>query len=80
MYFDVSKFAECNNHIPYQENLYLDLVIKPNGKFKILDEGELCEALQKNTINEFDYHYNYLLNLINYILMIFEEEIRYAKI
>lgn len=47
MYFDVSKFAECNNHIPYQENLYLYLVIKPNGQFKILDEDELCEALQK---------------------------------
>ncbi len=95
-YFDVSKFVECNNCIPYQDDLYLDLVIKPTGKFKILDEDELYEALQKKeiTINEFNYaheilnqlmkkfayNYNYLLNLTNYILKIFEEEIKYAKI
>lgn len=95
-YFDVSKFVECNNCIPYQDDLYLDLVIKPTGKFKILDEDEICEALQKKEItsNEFNYayetlnhlvkkfanNYNYLLNLTNYILRIFEEEIKYGKI
>lgn len=95
-YFNVSKYVECNNCIPYQDDLYLDLVIEPTGKFKILDEDELCEALQKKeiTIYEFAYayeilnqlmkkfafDYNYLLNLTNYILSIFEEEIKYAKI
>ena len=36
-YFDVSKFVECNNCIPYQDDLYLDLVIKPTWEFKILE-------------------------------------------
>ena len=95
-YFDVSKFVECNNCIPYQDDLYLDLVIKPTGEFKIFDEDELYEALQKKeiTIDEFDYaykilnqlmkkfanNYNYLLNLTNHILKMFEEEIKNGKI
>ncbi|MDO4341166.1 MAG: DUF402 domain-containing protein [bacterium] len=89
-YFDVSKFADGNCSIPYQDDLYLDLVITPARDFTVLDEDELFDALQKKEITkiEFDYAYdvlkqlinkfahdfNCLLNLTNYILELFAQE------
>lgn len=56
-YFDMTKangLDEQGN--PYQEDLYLDVVLLPNGSIKKLDEDELQEALDDGEITkpEFD--------------------------
>jgi len=95
-YFDVSKSTNSKADIPYQNDLYLDLVINPKGESKVLDENELLEDLQRKDISktDFDYAYKtldklkkiyannfeYLLDLTRHIYMTFEEEIINGKI
>ena len=58
-YFDVSKEVGIKNGIPYEDDLYLDLVIRPNGESYVLDEDELKEALDKKDITSSDYEFAY---------------------
>lgn len=58
-YFDVSKEVGIENNIPYEDDLYLDLVIRPNGESYVLDEDELKEALDKKDITSSDYEFAY---------------------
>lgn len=58
-YFDVSKKIGVENGIPYEDDLYLDLVIGPNGESSVLDEDELKEALDNNVITKEDYDFAY---------------------
>lgn len=58
-YFDVSKKIGVENGIPYEDDLYLDLVIGPNGESSVLDEDELKEALDNNVITKEDYNFAY---------------------
>ena len=53
-YFDVSKQIGVENGIPYEDDLYLDLVVTPDGKYMVLDEDELLEAKSNNLISEGD--------------------------
>lgn len=53
-YFDISKNIGIENGIPYEDDLYLDLVITPNGDKIVLDEDELLEARQKGVITQTD--------------------------
>ncbi len=55
-YFDILK-SDCkyNSGIPYGEDMYLDVVVLPNGEFYILDEDELKDALDKKIITIDDY-------------------------
>ena len=54
-YFDVSKKIGVENDIPYEDDLYLDLVINPMGESTVLDEDELKEALDTKDITHDDY-------------------------
>ena len=45
--------------IPYSEDLYLDVVVLPNGKFYSLDENDLEEALDKKRISKEEYDMTY---------------------
>ena len=55
-YFDIAKSVGSNEQgIPYWDDLYLDVVVFPNGEFYIKDEDELEEAFNNNYINEDDY-------------------------
>ena len=54
-YFDMVKEFGIENDLPYMIDLYLDLVITPNGDIYILDEDELQEALENKDITENDY-------------------------
>ena len=58
-YFDIAKEIGLENGIPYEDDLYLDVVIMPNGETLIIDEDELQEALDNKTISseEFDMAY-----------------------
>lgn len=53
-YFDVAKSLGIENNIPFEEDLYIDLVIRPNGEYFILDEDELLEARDNNLITDDD--------------------------
>ncbi len=67
-YFDIERY-KYDLGIPYSEDLYLDVVVLPNGKFYTLDEEELKQALNNNLISKDEYNMAYLtMNKI--ILMI----------
>ncbi|CAM3153740.1 DUF402 domain-containing protein [Paenibacillus sediminis] len=55
-YFDIAKSTGINDGIPYWDDLFLDVVVFPNGEFYIKDEDELEEALKDKCINENDYN------------------------
>lgn len=53
-YFDVSKNTAVLNDIPYEDDLYLDMVITPEGEKLILDEDELIAAYNNHEIDSDD--------------------------
>lgn len=53
-YFDIAKEIGIENNIPYEDDLYVDIVITPNGRKEILDEEELMDALNNNEITQKD--------------------------
>lgn len=53
-YFDIAKNVGVENNIPFEDDLYLDMVIMPNGRKLVLDEDELLSALDKGEITETD--------------------------
>ena len=53
-YFDISKEIGLENGIPNEDDLYLDLVVEPDGTKRILDEEELLNALNNKEITESD--------------------------
>lgn len=58
-YFDMTKENGIENNIPYIDDLYLDLVIRSNGNYIVLDEDELKEALDTHDITNDDYNMAY---------------------
>ena len=58
-YFDIAKKLGKENGIPYEDDLYLDIVVKPDGEIILLDEEELKEALKKFEITITDYEMAY---------------------
>lgn len=58
-YFDMIKNSGTENGIPYIDDLYLDYIIKEDGKEVILDENELEEALNSNDITKEDFDMAY---------------------
>ena len=58
-YFDMIKTNGVENGVPYIYDLYLDLVIKSNGKEVVLDEDELKEALNNRDISKNDFNMAY---------------------
>lgn len=53
-YFDISKNIGIENGIPYEDDLYLDMVITPSGERIVLDENELLEAKENGVITQDD--------------------------
>ena len=53
-YFDISKEVGLEDGIPYEDDLYLDMVIAPNGEEIILDEDELLQAKEDGLITKKD--------------------------
>jgi predicted RNA-binding protein associated with RNAse of E/G family len=57
-YFDIVKrIGTDETGIPYWDDLYLDIVILPNGEIYTLDEDELEQAKDERTIGIADYEY-----------------------
>ena len=68
-YFDVAKEIGVENGVPYQDDLYLDVVIMPDGEVKVIDEDELEDAFNKKeiTIEEYKNNIERLTNLTDSI-------------
>ena len=66
-YFDICKGIGVIDNVPYEDDLYLYLVIVPDGRYHVLDEEELKEALNNNDIDIDLYLYNLAYNKLNYL-------------
>ena len=53
-YFDISKNIGIENDIPFEDDLYLDMIITPSGEKIVIDENELLEAFNKGDISQED--------------------------
>lgn len=53
-YFDISYKVSLENNIPYEDDLYLDMIITKEEKELIVDEDELLKALDKEEITKKD--------------------------
>lgn len=89
-YFDIVINNGIEDGIPYEDDLYLDVVIVPDGRIHILDEDELLEARDNNIItdndvklaydtkdyiiNEFGNNIDKLLKTTNELLEIIEKD------
>jgi predicted RNA-binding protein associated with RNAse of E/G family len=59
-YFDITKENSIDKDgKPYCDDLYLDIVLMPDGKIIVLDEDELKDAYNSKTINEEEYKLAY---------------------
>ena len=82
-YFDIAKNTGLENGIPYEDDLYLDMIITPSGKMIVIDEDELISAYNNSIITKDDFdgayktleelknkyveNFDELLNLTNYL-------------
>lgn len=89
-YFDIAKGIGIENGIPYEDDLYLDMIIMPDGQKLVLDEDELIDAFNRGEITQSDVDLAYqilkqleiqyasnsddLLNLTNKLCKIFESK------
>ena len=72
-YFDIAKELGIKNGIPYEDDLYLDLVIKPDGTYEVLDENELKDALDKDLITKDDYDKAFLT--VNKLINMYQNDL-----
>ena len=66
-YFDIARSIGKENNIPYEDDLYLDVLVKSNGEIVLLDEDEIKEAYERLEITkeEYDEAYKTANDLIN---------------
>lgn len=58
-YFDIAKEVGKENGLPYEDDLYLDVVVRNNGKIVLLDENELEYAYKRLEISKETYEMAY---------------------
>lgn len=58
-YFDIARKIGKDNGMPYEDDLYLDVVVPPTGDIVLLDEDELKEALDRFEVTKSDYDMAY---------------------
>ena len=65
-YFDIAREIGKDNGIPYEDDMYLDVVVTPSGDVILLDEDELKEALERKemTKDEYDEAYKIAYDLM----------------
>ena len=66
-YFDIARKIGKENSTPYEDDLYLDVLLIPNGEITLLDEDELQLAYDRLEISKeiYDMAYNEANQLIN---------------
>ena len=65
-YFDIAREIGKDNGIPYEDDMYLDVVVTPSGDVILLDEDELKEAFDRKemTKDEYDEAYKIAYDLM----------------
>lgn len=65
-YFDIAREIGKDNGVPYEDDMYLDVVVTPKGEVILLDEDELKEAFDRKemTKEEFDEAYKIARDLM----------------
>lgn len=58
-YFDIAREIGEDNGMPYEDDLYLDVVIVPDGRIHILDEDELKSAYDRKEVSKEEYEMAY---------------------
>ncbi len=58
-YFDIARKIGKDNGVPYEDDLYLDVVVTPKGDVVLLDEDELKEAYDKKEMTKEEYENAY---------------------
>ena len=58
-YYDIARHVGIEDGVPYEDDLYLDVVIVPDGRIHLLDEDELQLAYENREINQKDYDMAY---------------------
>ena len=58
-YFDIAKKIGKEKGIPYEDDLYLDVVVTSTGEIILLDEDELKEAFDRMEITTLEYENAY---------------------
>ncbi len=68
-YFDIARGIGKENGIPYEDDMYLDVVLTPKGEVILLDEDEFEEAYSKleMTKQEYDEAYKITYDLMDKI-------------
>ena len=58
-YFDIAREIGKENELPYEDDMYLDVVVTPNDKITLLDEDELQDAFNRMEISNLEYENAY---------------------
>lgn len=58
-YFDIARKIGNEKGMPYEDDLYLDVVVTSKGDIKLLDEDELKDAFDRFEVNKSDYEMAY---------------------
>ena len=58
-YFDIAREIGKEKDVPYEDDLYLDVVVTPTGEVILLDEEELKNALNRMEITNKEYEDTY---------------------
>lgn len=58
-YFDIARKIGKENGIPYEDDLYLDVIVTPEGKVFLIDENDLEKAYEKYEVTKGDYDMAY---------------------
>ncbi len=70
-YFDIAKDSKLTDKgVPYIDDLYLDIILERSGKYRLVDEDELQEALDEGKITKEDYDLAY--KTANYLIEQFD--------
>lgn len=54
-YFDIAREIGKDNGIPYEDDMYLDVVVTPSSDVILLDEDELKEAFERKEMTKHEY-------------------------
>ena len=58
-YFDIAREIGKENGLPYEDDMYLDVLVTDTGEIILLDEDELKDALDKKQITEVEFENAY---------------------
>lgn len=58
-YFDIARKIGIENGIPFEDDMYLDVVVTPEGNVILLDENEFEEAYERKEMTKEEYEEAY---------------------